>query len=96
MLKQECPFQIICSRDVEAVLIKGYYAQTILSLYKKKSNKLERICRHESFRKSVKVVANIHVSPRFCGRAALERHYNTNTKRARKKYILCLFFSKKY
>ena len=38
--KQECPVQVICSRDVEAVLIKGYYAQTILSLYKK-SNKLE-------------------------------------------------------
>ena len=30
--KQECPIQVICSRGVEAVLIKGYYAQTILSL----------------------------------------------------------------
>ena len=28
--KQECLVQIICSRDVEAVLVKGYYAQTIL------------------------------------------------------------------
>ena len=34
---QECPVQVICSRDDEAVLINGYYAQTILSLYKKKN-----------------------------------------------------------
>ena len=39
--KQEYPVPVIRSRDVEAVLVKGYYAQTILSLYKKKSNKLE-------------------------------------------------------
>ena len=33
---QECPVQVICCRDVEAVLVKGYYAQTIVSLYKNK------------------------------------------------------------
>ena len=27
--------KVICSRDVEAVLIKGFYEQTLLSLYKK-------------------------------------------------------------
>ena len=72
--------QVICSRDVEAVLIKGYYAQTILSLYKKKSNKLERICKHESSSKSVKVVANIHVSLQFCGKAALKRRITLSYK----------------
>ena len=40
--KQECPIQVICSRGVEAVLIKGYYGQTILSLYNKKSNKTKK------------------------------------------------------
>ena len=73
MYKQECPVQVIYSRNVEAVLIKGYYAQTILSLYKKKSNKLERICEHENSGKSGKIVANIHVSFQFCGKAALKR-----------------------
>ena len=34
-VKQECAVQVICSRDVEAVLIKSCCAQTILSLYKK-------------------------------------------------------------
>ena len=33
--EQECTVQVICSRDVEAVLIKGYCAQATLSLYKK-------------------------------------------------------------
>ena len=27
--KQECSVQVIYSRDVEAVLIEGYYAQTV-------------------------------------------------------------------
>ena len=58
--EQECTVQVICSRD-EAVLIKGYCAQATLSLYKKKSNGLERICKHESVSESVMVVANIHV-----------------------------------
>ena len=101
--KQECPVQVICCRDVEAVLIKGYYAQTIVSLYrkkerKKKSKKVERICKHEISSKSVMVVANIRVSLQFCGNAALKRRItNTErTKRAREKYILCLFiFTKK-
>ena len=78
--KQECPIQVIYSRDVEAVLIKGYYAQTILSLYKKKSNKLERICEHESSSKSGKIVANIHVSLQFCGKAALKRRITLSYK----------------
>ena len=38
---------------------------------KKKSNKLERICKHESSSKSV-VVASIHVSLQFSGKAALK------------------------
>ena len=84
MYKQECPIQDICCRNVEAVLIKGYYAQTIVSLYKKKSNKLERICKHESSSKSVKVVASIHVSLQFFGNAARKRRI-TNTERAREK-----------
>ena len=54
----ECPVQDICRRDVKAVLNKGYYAQTIVSLYKKKK-KLKRICKLESSSKSVKVGANI-------------------------------------
>ena len=93
MYKQGYPVQIICCRNVEAVLIKGYYAQTIVSLYKKKSNKLERICKHESSSKSVKVVANIHVSLQFFGNATRKRPI-TNTERAREKYILCPFSQK--
>ena len=80
MYKEECPVQVIYSRDVEVVLIKGYYAQTILSLYKKKSNKLESICEHESSSKSVKIVANIHVSLQFCGKAALKRRITLSYK----------------
>ena len=77
MYKQECPVQVIYSRDVEAVLIKGYYVQIILSLYKKnKSNKLKRICEHESSSKSGKIVENIHASLQFCGKAALKRTYH--------------------
>ena len=62
-------------------LIKGYYyyAQTILSLCKK-SNKLERICKYESFSKSVKIVANIHVSLQFCGKVALKRRITLSYK----------------
>ena len=30
--KQNVRFKFFCSRDVEAILIKGYFAQTILSL----------------------------------------------------------------
>ena len=97
MYKQECPVQVICCWNVEAVVIKGYYAQNIVSLYKKKKkkkNKLERICKHESSSKSVKVLANIHVSLQFFGNAARKRRI-TNTERAREKYILCPFSQKK-
>ena len=66
--KQECPVQVICSRNVEAVLIKGCANHIVF--VQKKSNELERICKHESSSKSVKVVANIHVSLQFCGKAA--------------------------
>ena len=64
------------SRDVEAVFIKGYYAQTILFFVQKNiiSNKHERISKHESSSRSVKVVANVHVGLQFCGKAALKRH----------------------
>ena len=100
MYKQECLVQVICSRDVEAVLIKRYYAQTILSLYKKKKIKHTRkdICKHESSSKSVKVVANIHVSLQFCGKAALKRRVTSSYKyRASEgKYILSLVSPKKY
>ena len=92
MYKQECPVQVFCCRDVEAVLIKGYYAQTIVSLYKKKSNKLERICKHESSSKSVKVVANIHVSLQFCVNAALKRRITKLIPSARGKNTFCAFF----
>ena len=80
MYKQECPIQVICSRGVEAVLIKGYYTQTILSLYKKNQTNLERICKHESSSKSVQVVPNIHVNLQFCGKAALKRHITLSYK----------------
>ena len=39
-----------------------------------KTNKQEKISKHESSSKSVKVVANIHVGLQFCGKAALKRH----------------------
>ena len=68
MHKQECPVQVICSRDVEAVLIQGYYAQTILSLYKKIKQ-----TRKDMQKTRVPVVANTHVSLQFCGKAALKR-----------------------
>ena len=42
--------------------------------------KLERICKHESSSKSVKVVANIHVSLQFCGKAALKRRITLSYK----------------
>ena len=101
MSKQECPIQVICSRGVEAVLIKGYYAQTILSLYKKNQTKLERICKHESSSKSVQAVPNIHVNLQFCGKATLKRHITLSYKyRASKasegKIHFVPFFTKKY
>ena len=93
------PVQIICSRDIEAVLIKRYYAQTINCLCTKKSNKLERIFEHESSSKSVKVVANIHVSLQFCSKAALKRHitlsYKYRASEASKEKYICAFFHQK-
>ena len=80
MYKQECPIQVICSRGVKAVLIKGYYVQTILSLYKKNQTKLKRICKHESSSKSVQVVANIHVNLQFRSKAALKGHITLSYK----------------
>ena len=80
MYKQECLVQVICSKDVEAVLIKVYYVQTILSLYKKIKQTRKYICKHESSSKSVKVVANIHVSLQFCGKAALKRRVTLSYK----------------
>ena len=101
MYKQECPIQVICSRGVEAVLIKGYYAQTILFLYKKKKKnqtELERICKHECSSKSVQVVANIHVNLQFCGKTALKRHitlsYKYRASEGKKHFVP--FFTKKY
>ena len=64
VFKQECPVQLICSRDANHIV---FVQKT------KKSNKLERICKHESSSKSVMVVANIYVSLQFCGKAALKR-----------------------
>ena len=66
----------------------------------KQSNKLERICEHESVRKSVKVVANIHVSLQFCDKAALKRRITLPYKyraceaseKKQNKNILYLFY----
>ena len=100
MYKQECPIQVICSRGVEAVLIKGYYAQTILFCTKKNQTKLKRICKHESSSKSVQVVANIHVNFQFCGKAALKGHITLSYKyrvseASEGKNIFCAFFHQK-
>ena len=67
----------------------------------KKSNKLERTYEHESSSKSVKVVANIHASLQFCGKAALERHITLSYKyraseASEEKIHFVPFFSKKY
>ena len=96
--KQESLVQVICSRDVETVLIKDI-AQTILSLYKK-SNKLERICKHESSSKNVKVVANILVCLQFSGKAALKRRITLSYKYrvsevSEEKNTFCAFFHHK-
>ena len=49
MYKQECPVQVICSRDVEAIPILGKKRRSYIScLCTKQSNKLERISEHES------------------------------------------------
>ena len=48
------------------------------------SNKQERISKHESSSKSVKVVANIHVGLQFCDKAALKRHIISYKYRASK------------
>ena len=67
-----------------------------------KSNKLERICEHESSSKSVKVVANVHVSLQFCGKVALERHitlsykYRASEVSEEKNTFCAMFFTKKY
>ena len=100
MYKQECPVQVICSRDVEAVLFKGEKKKkqqqqkkkkktqtihTVSCLCTKQSNTLERICEHESTSESVKTVANIHLSLQFCGKAALKRRLSlSNTERAKR------------
>ena len=61
----------------------------------KKSNKLERICEHESSSKSGKIVANIRVSLQFCGKAALKRRITLSYKyRASEEKIH--FFSPKH
>ena len=52
----------------------------ISCLCTKQSNKLEMICEHESSSKSVKIVAHIHVSLQFCGKAALKRHITLSYK----------------
>ena len=79
MYKQKCPVQVICSRDVEAVLIKDIMRKPYC-LCTKKSNKLERICKYVSSSKNVKVVANIQISLQFSGKAALERHITLSYK----------------
>ena len=54
----------------------------------------QRIC-DESSSKSVKVVANIHVSLQFCDKAALERYITlSNTERARKNNFVPFFHQK--
>ena len=74
----------------------------LLCLYKNnktKTNKLERICEHESSSKSGKIVANIHVSLQFCGKAALKRRitlsYKYRASEASEEKIHCGFFSPK-
>ena len=62
----------------------------------KQTNKLERICEHESSSKSGKIVANIHVSLQFCGKAALKRRitlsYTYRASEASEEKIHCGFF----
>ena len=61
-----------------------------------KKIKLEKICKHESSSKSVKVVADIHVSLQFCSKAALKRRTTLSYKyRAREGKINFVPFSPK-
>ena len=69
--KQECLVQVICRRDIcshQRILCANHVV-----FVQKKLNKLKRICKHKSSSKSVNIVANIHVSLQFCGKAALKR-----------------------
>ena len=57
------------------------------------------ICEHERSSKSVKIVANIHVSLQFCDTAALKRRmtlsYKYRASEASEKNIFCVFFHQK-
>ena len=55
----------------------------------KQSNKLERIFKHERSSKSVTVVGNIHLSPQFCGKAAVKRRITLSYKMSCADVILC-------
>ena len=67
----------ICSGDVEAVLIKGFYEQTMLSFAQKDSIKLERICEYES--------SSIGITAAALDKKAKNIYYHfTNTERAKR------------
>ena len=62
---------MFCSRDDQRILCANHFVFVQKNIISKKQ---ERISKHESSSKSVKVVANIHVGLQLCGKAALKRH----------------------
>ena len=76
--------KVISSRDVKAVLIKGFYEQTMLSLHK---IKMKRICKHVSSSKGIMVAAleKTHLLSSYKYQASEKKNNN----------ILCHFPEKK-